>query len=329
MNDVVNLLTLVVFLAILFLFLFVRSINGARRREKESQAYLQTLKGQILGEMSATSAEKSDDLSRQIDELFLSKLPVLGSSIERFWMDLSLLGWQKNWRSRVVLLAAPCLLLGFTLGKDSLSPLGLSFALAALFFGLLVFLLYRNAMAKHLKEFRQNLPQSIDSIVRVARAGVPVTNAFNLVSESLPGPLAKEFSLIDSWLQLGVPLRQAMQDSAARVPLNEYRFFVVILIINQETGGRLSDTLERLSVTLRERQELALKIRAKTSEVRASAVIVASLAPLSLAYMYFNSPNDFQFLLNDPTGNSVLMYAFGSVAFGLGITHFMIRRVIR
>ncbi|WP_394183451.1 type II secretion system F family protein [Marinomonas posidonica] len=328
MSDAVNLLSLVVFLSIVFFFLFLRSINGKRRKEKEAVAFLLTLKSQVLGDTAIVSAA-SDDLSRQIDELRLAKLPVVGGFIDRFWVNLSLLGWQKNWLSRGGLLLAPCLFLGFTLGKDSDSPVGLSLCLAVLFFGLLVFLIYRSAMTKHLTEFRQNLPQAIDSIVRIARAGVPVTNAFNLVSDSLPGPLAKEFSLIDSWLQLGVPMRQAMQDSAKRVPLNEYRFFVVILIINQETGGRLSDTLERLSTTLRERQELALKIRAKTSEVRASAMIVATLAPLSLAYMYFNSPKDFQFLLNDPTGNSVLMYAFGSVALGLGITHFMIRRVIR
>ena len=148
-----------------------------------------------------------------------------------------------------------------------------------------------------------------------------------MVANNLTGPLAHEFRMIDNWMKLGVPMRQAMQDSAQRIPLNEYRFFAVILIINQEAGGRLGETLERLSATLRERQELQLKIQSKTSEARASAKIVASLVPVSLLYMYLNSPRDFHFLLNDPTGNSVLFYAFGSVSLGLIITQRMVRRI--
>lgn len=154
-----------------------------------------------------------------------------------------------------------------------------------------------------------------------------MSNAFALVAPNIAGPLAVEFALIDNWLRLGVPLRQAMQDSARRIPLNEYRFFAVILIINQEAGGRLGETLDRLSGTLRDRHELHLKIQAKTSEARASAKIVASLVPFALGYMYLNSPRDFHFLLNDATGNLVLFYSFGSVALGLVITHLMVRRV--
>ena len=176
-------------------------------------------------------------------------------------------------------------------------------------------------------EIKQSLPEAIDAITRTARAGVPVSNAFALVAPNLAGPLSVEFALIDNWLRLGVPLRQAMQDSAKRIPLNEYRFFAVILIINQEAGGRLGETLDRLSATLRDRHELHLKIQAKTSEARASAKIVASLVPFALGYMYLNSPRDFHFLLGDPTGNMVLFYAFGSVALGLTLTHLMVRRV--
>jgi len=118
-----------------------------------------------------------------------------------------------------------------------------------------------------------------------------------------------------------------MQDSARRVPLPEYRFFAVILIINQESGGRLGETLERLSRTLRERQELQMKILAKTSEARASAKIVAALVPAMMLYMYFNAPADFLFLFSDPTGTTVLAYIVTSVCLGLGIIQVMVRRV--
>ncbi|WCN11205.1 type II secretion system F family protein [Marinomonas mediterranea] len=323
-----NLLPVVIFSLILGPFLLVYLGVQSRKKAKQSEAFLTSLKQQLTMNQRA-AVEESMNIKRNNAESFWFDLPIIGGWINRIWLDFSLLGWQEKWRSRATLLATPCLLLGFTLGKSSQFPIGASVLLSLGFFFALIVLLYRNAMGKHLKEFKQNLPQAIDSIVRVVKAGVPATNAFGLIANNLPGPLAKELALIDKWLSLGLSLRQAMQDSAIRVPLNEYRFFAVILVINQEAGGRLSDTLERLSETLRERQELALKIRAKTSEVRASAVIVAMLAPLSLAYMYFNSPKDFQFLLSDPTGNSVLIYAFGSVLTGLAITHFMIKRVIR
>ncbi|AEF53251.1 type II secretion system F family protein [Marinomonas posidonica] len=322
------LLPFIIFSLIMSAFLLIYFGVQSRQKAKQNEAFLSSLKQQLIMSQRA-AVEDSMNIKRKNAESLWFDFPVMGGWVKRVWLGFSLLGWQEKWRSRAMLLAAPCLLLGFTLGKSSQFPIVGSVLLSLGFFIALVFLLYRNAMGKHLKEFKQSLPQAIDSIVRVVKAGVPATNAFGLIANNLPGPLAKELALIDKWLSLGLSLRQAMQDSAIRVPLNEYRFFAVILVINQEAGGRLSDTLERLSETLRERQELALKIRAKTSEVRASAVIVAMLAPLSLAYMYFNSPKDFTFLLTDPTGNSVLIYAFGSVLTGLTITHFMIKRVIR
>lgn len=109
--------------------------------------------------------------------------------------------------------------------------------------------------------------------------GVPAQTAFGLAAQNLRGALSEELRTIDRWLRLGVPLKQVLQESAHRVPLPEYRFFAVIVIISQESGGRLADTLERLAATLRERAELALKVQAKTSEARASIKIVACLVP--------------------------------------------------
>lgn len=77
-----------------------------------------------------------------------------------------------------------------------------------------------------------DIQTAIDAITRSCRAGVPVSNTFAIVAEHLSGPLANEFKTIDHWLKLGIPLRQVIQTSATRVPMAEYRFFVVILIIN-------------------------------------------------------------------------------------------------
>ncbi|CAM3758781.1 Bacterial type II secretion system protein F domain protein [Vibrio aerogenes CECT 7868] len=293
---------------------------------KARAQYLSQLE-QMMADGQRVSEESS--LQRLADDMRFASLPVIGGMMQRFWTDIGLLGWQAHWLRRAAMLLIPSAIVSVAVSKDATAPVGLSLGLTLVLFSVALLTIYLRAMSRHLDEFRQNLPQAIDAIVRAVRAGVPASNTFLMVAENLPGPLAAEFMLIDNWLKVGIPLRDAMRDSAARIPLNEYRFFVVILIINQDTGGKLGETLERLSDTLRARQELALKIKAKTSEVRASAVIVALLAPLSLTYMYFNSPADFGFLLNDPTGNRVLIYAVCSVCLGLAVTHYMIRRVIR
>ncbi|MDR3966855.1 type II secretion system F family protein [Sutterella sp.] len=178
-----------------------------------------------------------------------------------------------------------------------------------------------------LDDYHGHFPKLHARIVRICRAGVPAQTAFGLAAQNLRGALSEELRTIDRWLRLGVPLKQVLQESAHRVPLPEYRFFAVIVIISQESGGRLADTLERLAATLRERAELALKVQAKTSEARASIKIVACLVPGVLIYQYIQAPQDFQFLVTDPTGLKVLGYAAASVAAGLFVTWLMVRRI--
>lgn len=328
MDAVLDLLTLLVFLSVVLAVLAARSLSRRNVPDKVVVQRLEKLKGELVGQASKSSPQLSvDGILKEMENAPFADLPLIGPHIANIWMGITVLGWRQNLPMRVALTGLTSLIGGVLLGKETPLPVFASLLLTMLFFAVLATLGYRKGLDKHLAELKQSLPEAIDAITRTARAGVPVSNAFALVAPNIAGPLAVEFALIDNWLRLGVPLRQAMQDSAKRIPLNEYRFFAVILIINQEAGGRLGETLDRLSGTLRDRHELHLKIQAKTSEARASAKIVASLVPFALGYMYLNSPRDFHFLLNDPTGNMVLFYSFGSVALGLIITHLMVRRV--
>ncbi|WP_199796336.1 type II secretion system F family protein [Ectopseudomonas mendocina] len=328
MDAVLDLLTLLVFLAVVLAVLAARSLSRRNVPDKVVLQRLEKLKGELVGQAIKSSPPLSvDGILKEMENAPFADLPLIGPRIANIWMGISVLGWRQSLPMRVALTALASLIGGVLLGKETPLPLLASLLLTLVFFTVLATLGYRKGLDKHLAELKQSLPEAIDAITRTARAGVPVSNAFALVAPNIAGPLAVEFALIDNWLRLGVPLRQAMQDSARRIPLNEYRFFAVILIINQEAGGRLGETLDRLSGTLRDRHELHLKIQAKTSEARASAKIVASLVPFALGYMYLNSPRDFHFLLNDATGNLVLFYSFGSVALGLVITHLMVRRV--
>ncbi len=319
-----NLLTLLVFLAVLLVLLAVRHWHHQRQVQRRQQARLQ----QILAAVTpATSAPASESILKTTALTPLTRVPVLGPACAVLWGQLAFIGWQKTLRQRVLILAVISLIAGLMIGRRTPLPLMLGGVFALLLFGFIATVLFRSTLQKHLKALRESLPDAIDAITRSCRAGVPVANTFAIVAEHLTGPLASEFRTIDHWLKLGIPLRQVIQTSASRVPMSEYRFFVVILIISQEAGGRLGETLERLAATLRERRELALKVQSKTSEARASAKIVAALFPCCLGYMYLKSPADFMFLFADPVGTTVLLYALCSVSLGMLITHLMVKRI--
>lgn len=323
-----DLFTVLVFLFVLASVYAVRAFSGRRRREERTQARLADLLSQVEGEAEHVAPVKYPDESVMIgDENYQGRFPGLHRTYRRIEKGIEMLGW----KDQIVIRAGSVLLVSLVLagfiGKRTDYFLTTTVVGTVLLFIALSAFCYWKTFGQYLEALGAALPEAIDSIARICRAGVPIQTACGLAVQSLRGPLAQELLAIDRWLKLGVPLKQVLQESARRVPLPEYRFFAVILIISQESGGRLADTLERLAATLRDRAELELKVQAKTSEARASIKIVACLVPGVLAYMYVQAPGDFEFLVTDPTGLKVLGYAAVSVALGLLVTWLMVRRI--
>lgn len=323
-----NLFTLLVFLLILVAFYTARSLSSRQRRADAVTARLAALRQSVGSELALPDAVLggTDSITLEQDASGV-RWPWLAAHLTRIRADLKALGWRENLRQRLLLSGVAALVGGLVLTRMSGLPLLLALPAALLLWAAICAYAYQSAMSKYLEQLARTLPEAIDAITRICRAGVPLHGAFTVAADHLRGALVGELREIDHWLKLGVPLRQVMQASAQRVPLPEYRFFAVILIISQESGGRLGDTLERLAITLRERAELGMKVQAKTSEARASAKIVALLVPGVLLYMYLNAPADFRFMFNDPTGIRVLLYVAASVSLGLLITRYMVRRV--
>lgn len=318
-----NLITGLVFISVMIVLLAIshwrrqRQVNARRRQRFE----------QIIGTGLDAADEADVSILRSQVQTPLATVPLIGPWVAKVWHQLAFIGWQKTLRKRALILSAIGLTLGMTFGQRTPMPLTLGLLFSLLLTLAAAVVTFRSTLQKHLHQLRESLPDAIDAITRSVRAGVPVANTFGQVATHLAGPLADEFRAIDHWLRLGNPLRQVIQTSAGRVPMAEYRFFAVILIINQEAGGRLGETLERLATTLRQRRELAMKVQSKTSEARASAKIVAALFPCCLGYMYFRSPEDITFLFSDPVGSTILTYALCSIVLGMTITHLMVKRI--
>jgi tight adherence protein B len=141
----------------------------------------------------------------------------------------------------------------------------------------LPYLVVGMAIKKRVKQFNARFPDAIDLLVRGLKSGLPVTETFQVVSQELPGPVGEEFKGVVERIRIGNTMEAALQESAEMLGTPEFQFFCITIQIQRETGGNLAETLANLSEVLRKRAQMKLKIRAMSSEAKASAYIVGAL----------------------------------------------------
>jgi tight adherence protein B len=130
---------------------------------------------------------------------------------------------------------------------------------------------------KRLALFTSNFPDAIELLVRGLKSGLPVGETLGMIAKEIPGPVGEEFKTVTDKIRIGKTMEDALQDTADRMGTAEFQFFVITLAIQRETGGNLAETLANLADVLRKRAQMKLKIRAMSSESKASAYIVGSL----------------------------------------------------
>jgi tight adherence protein B len=142
---------------------------------------------------------------------------------------------------------------------------------------------------KRTNAFITKFPDGIELLVRGLRSGLPVTETLGIVAQEVPGPVGFEFKSVIDRIKVGKTMEDALQDTADKLGIAEFNFFTITLAIQRETGGNLAETLSNLADVLRKRGQMKLKIRAMSSESKASAYIVGSLPFLVFgAIMYIN-----------------------------------------
>ena len=143
---------------------------------------------------------------------------------------------------------------------------------------------------KRANSFTTKFPDAIELLVRGLRSGLPVTETLGVVASEVPGPVGEEFKLITDRIKMGKTMEDALQNTADRLNMAEFSFFCITLAIQRETGGNLAETLSNLSDVLRKRAQMKLKIRAMSSESKASAYIVGSLPFMVFTMIWFVNP---------------------------------------
>lgn len=197
--------------------------------------------------------------------------------------------------------------------------------MVGLFGGLFLPHIYINRVVKkRLAKFTQQFPEAIDLIVRGLRAGLPVTESISAVAHEMEDPIAIEFTMITDAIRLGKTLDEALWATAKRLDTPDFKFFVISLSVQQETGGNLSETLTNLTEILRGRTRLKLKIRAMISEGKASAYIIGSLPFLMCGLLSFMNYEYMSVMFTDPRGQIALVGA----AIWMGIGVFILAQMI-
>lgn len=143
---------------------------------------------------------------------------------------------------------------------------------------------------KRTNAFITKFPDGIELLVRGLRSGLPVTETLGIVASEVPGPVGYEFKSVIDRIKVGKTMEDALQDTGDKLGIPEFNFFTITLAIQRETGGNLAETLSNLADVLRKRGQMKLKIRAMSSESKASAYIVGSLPFLVFAAIMYINP---------------------------------------
>jgi tight adherence protein B len=160
---------------------------------------------------------------------------------------------------------------------------------------------------RHFKRFTASLADAVDIVVRGVKVGLPLNECFKIVAREARSPVKEQFQLIVEDQLVGMPLADATERLSERVPISEARFLSIVIAIQSRSGGSLAETLGNLSNVLRDRQKMFDKIKALSSESKASAYIIASLPLFVIGALSVISPSYIALLFTERTGHIVLI----------------------
>jgi tight adherence protein B len=174
------------------------------------------------------------------------------------------------------------------------------------------------------KAFTSEFANAIDVIVRSVKSGLPTNEALKIVAREIPEPVAGEFHKLTEGLKVGVTLEQGLKKMFENMPTAEVSFFAIVMTIQQKSGGNLSEALSNLAFVLRDRKRLQGKIRAMSSEAKASAMIIGSLPPVVMGLVYMTSPQYIGLLFSERMGNIMLTACVFWMSIGILVMRKMI-----
>jgi len=171
----------------------------------------------------------------------------------------------------------------------------------------IAFLVHRRSARQ--KRFEEQFPEALDLLSRAIRAGHAFQTAMGMVAEELPDPVGPEFKKTFDQQNYGLPLRDALNEMAERIPILDVKFFVTAVLIQRDTGGNLAEILDNLAHVVRERFKIRRQIRVHTAHGRFTGYVLLALpAALCIALMFIN-PEHMNLLFKEHMGHLMLLGA--------------------
>lgn len=245
------------------------------KKQKQTQSRLDSFKNRFAGGSAQSSQATSIRINQQETGLgaqlsaFMPRREQIQMRLAKAGMDIELSRYAAICGAIAVAVMVFLLVAGF--------PAPMSLALSVIAgFGLPHFFVSRRITSR-IDRFTKQFPEAIDLMVRGLKSGLPVNECIANVGQELSAPAGVEFRKITDGMRLGKQLEDVLWETADRLDTADFKFFVISLVVQRETGGNLGETLSNLSGILRQRQAMKLKIRAMSSEAKASAWIVGVL----------------------------------------------------
>jgi len=159
---------------------------------------------------------------------------------------------------------------------------------------------------RRLASFTNEFPNAVDIVIRGVKAGLPLGDCLRVIATESPEPLKTEFRRIVEAQSMGLTVTEAVERMAERVPVSESSFFAIVIGIQQKAGGNLTEALANLSRVIRERKKMRAKVKAVSSEAKASAGIIGALPFVVGTLVYLVSPDYISLLWTTTTGRIVI-----------------------
>ncbi len=298
----------------LFPSLFGDSVAKRRQESIKNSGAKRVVNERVVDQ--ATRRKQVVDSLKEIEHKATNKKQTIQAKINQAGFD-----WTRN----QFLLAS--LGLGLVLGgltfvlNGSLLAAGPVFVVGTLGFPNWILAYLRN---RRLKRFRQVFPDALDVIIRGVKSGLPLGDCLRIVASDGSEPVRSEFKQIISAQAIGLPVGEAVERMAERVPIPEAGFFSIVIAIQQKAGGNLSEALANLSRVLRDRKKMEGKIKAMSAEAKASAMIIGAL-PFAVGFLvWLTSPRYIELLWITSTGHMVIVGCLIWMGIGVGVIKKMI-----
>jgi tight adherence protein B len=246
----------------------------------------------------------------------------------REWLEVQIESAGVQWTTgRFLAVCMLCAVVGCLLGMrlSRVIPAAAAIPAASAAVAMLPLLYLARSRRRRISRFEAQLPEALDFLARSMRAGNALPISLEMLVEESEEPLRSEFRRVTNEIRLGSPLLSALQSLVRRMPLIDLRMFVSAVLLQRETGGNLSEFLNRIAATIRERFRLRGQVEAMAAQGKLSARVLTALPVLVLAAIAVLSPDYLKIMSDDVFGRKLLAAA----AIGQVVGYAVMNRIIR